>query len=284
MPETDQLIVYEPDQRVRMGLLSCWGTMVGNVVRSRELIWQLFKRDFLAGSKQSMLGLLWVLISPLVGIVSWVLMNYVGVLHPGDTEVSYPIYVLFGTTIWGMFMGSYSAAAASLTSGGSLILQAKFSHEALVVQQMAQTAIAVVANLVLLTLVLLGFGVLPHWAAICFPLSLIPLLMLGTGIGMFVSVLAVVVRDVTKTVGAVLGLLMFLTPVIYAPGIQSEWLQRLIWWNPLTYLVGGARDLVLHGRIDHPSGYAGSVFLAVVMFLLSWRLFFLSEQKVAEKF
>ena len=284
MLETDQLTVYEPDQRVRMGFLSCWGMMVRNVVRSRELIWQLFKRDFLAGSKQSMLGLLWVLISPLVGIVSWVLMNYAGVLHPGDTEVSYPIYVLFGTTIWGMFMGSYSAAAASLTSGGSLILQAKFSHEALVAQQMAQTAIVVAANLILLTLVSLVFGVLPHWAAICFPLSLIPLFMLGTGIGMFVSVLAVVVHDVTKIVGAVLGFLMFLTPVIYAPGIQNEWLQRLIWWNPLTYLVGGARDLVLHGRIDHLSGYTGTVFLAVAIFLFSWRLFFLSEQKVAEKF
>ena len=284
MPEADQLTVYEPDQRVRMGPMSCWGAMIGNVVRSRELIWQLFKRDFLAGSKQSMLGLLWVLISPLVGIVSCVLMSYAGVLHPGDTEVPYPLYVLFGTTIWGMFMGSYSAAAASLTSGGSLILQAKFSHEALVAQQMAQTAIAVVANLVLLALVSVVFGALPQWAAICFPFSLIPLFMLGTGIGMFVSVLAVVVRDVTKIVGTVLGFLMFLTPVIYAPGIQNEWLQRLIWLNPLTYLVGGARDLALHGRIDHLPGYTGSVFLTVVIFLLSWRLFFLSEQKVAEKF
>ena len=284
MSEADQLTVYEPDQRVRMGVLSCWRTMIGNVVRSRELIWQLFKRDFLAGSKQSMLGLLWVLFSPLVGIVSWVLMNYAGVLQPGDTEVPYPLYVLFGSTMWGMFMGSYSAAAASLTSGGSLMLQVKFSHEALVAQQMAQTAIAVVANLVLLALVSAVFGALPQWAAIFFPLSLVPLIMLGTGVGMFVSVLAVVVRDVTKIVGTVLGFLMFLTPVIYAPGVQNEWLQRLIWWNPLTYLVSGARDLALHGRIDHLSGYAGSVVLSMAIFLLSWRLFFLSEQKVAEKF
>jgi len=284
MSESDQLTVYEPDQRVRMGALSCWRTMIGNVVRSRELIWQLFKRDFLAGSKQSMFGLLWVLFSPVVGIVSWVMMNYAGVIHPGDTEVPYPLYVLFGTTIWGMFMGSYSAAAASLTSGGSLILQAKFSHEALVAQQMAQTAIAMVANLILLALVSAVFGTLPQWAAIFFPLSLVPLFMLGTGVGVFVSVLAVVVHDVTKVVGTVLGFLMFLTPVIYAPDIQNEWLQRLIWWNPLTYLVCGARDLALHGRIDHLSGYTCALILTLVIFLFAWRLFFLSEQKVAEKF
>lgn len=284
MPETDQLIVYEPDQRVRMGLLSCWGAMVGNIVRSRELIWQLFKRDFLASSKQSMLGLLWVLISPLVGIVSWVLMSYAGVLHPGEVDVPYPLYVLFGTTIWGMFMGFYTAAAGSLTAGGSLILQAKFTHEALIAQQMAQTIIAVVVNVVMLVLASVIFGVWPHWTSVFFPLSLIPLFLLGAGIGMFVSVLAVLIHDVTKMVATLLGLLLFLTPIIYTPGVQNEWLQQIIWWNPLTHLVCGARDLVLFGKIDHLSGYAGAVLLTIAIFLLSWRLFFLSEQKVVEKF
>ena len=284
MSDTDQLIVYEPDHRIRMGFLFCCWSMVENVVRSRELIWQLFKRDFLAGSKQSILGLSWVLVSPLVGVASWVLMNQAGVLHPGDLKVSYPLYVLFGTTIWGMFLGFYTSSAASLTSAGSLILQVKFSHEALVAQQMAQMAITVVANLILLALVLIVFGVSPHWTTVLFPLSLIPLFMLGTGIGMVVSVLAVVIHDATKTVATMLGLLMFVTPVVYGPAIENEWLQGLIWWNPLTYLVGGARDIVLLGRIDHLSSYAYSVLLTLGIFLASWRFFFLSEQKVAEKF
>jgi hypothetical protein len=41
---------------------------------------------------------------------------------------------------------------------------------------------------------------------------------------------------------------------------------------------------VLQGRIAHPSGYAASVLLAASIFLAAWRLFFMSEQKVAEKF
>ena len=282
--EVDQVIVYEPDQRIRKGFFSCWILMVVNVVRSRELIWQLFRRDFLAGSKQSFLGQLWVFISPLIGIVSWVLMNRAGVLHPGDLDIPYPLYVLFGTTIWGLFMGFYSAAALSLASAGNLIVQAKFTHEALVAQQMAQAVTAAVANVLLLALVWLIFGISFHPSALLFPLSLVPLFLLGTGIGMVVSVFAVIVRDMTKTVTTLLGLLMFVTPVVYASSVENAWLQRLIWWNPMTYLVGGARDLVLVGRIEHPTYYAGSVILAAVIFLAAWRFFFLSEQKVAERF
>lgn len=280
----DHIVIYEPDQRTRLGFVASWKAMAENVVHSRELIWQLFKRDLLAGSKQSMFGLLWIVLSPLLGIVSWVLMHEAGVLRPGALDVPYPLYVLFGTAIWGLFMAFYSAAASSLTSAGGLLVQAKFSHEALVAQQMAHTVIVVIVNMLLLLGVWGGFGAAFHWAALLFPLSLIPLWLLGTGIGMVVSVFAVLVRDMSKTITTVLGLAMFMTPVVYAADVESAWLQRLIAWNPLTYLVGGARDVVLEGGIAHPSEYAASVLLAASVFLAAWRLFFMSEQKVAEKF
>ncbi len=257
--------------------------MVRNLVDSRELIWQLFKRDLLASSQQSILGLLWIVIAPIIGILSWVLMSQAGVLQPGALSLPYPLYVLVGATIWGFFMSFYSAAASSLTSAGGLLVQAKFAHEALVAQQLAQTLIAIMANIVLLFAACAVFGSAFHWTALLFPLTLVPLLLLGTGIGMVVSVLAVLVKDMTRVVTTLLGLTMFLTPVIYAPEVRSEWLQQLVSWNPLTYLVGGARDLVLSGYVNHPTSYAYSVLLAIAAFLLAWRLFFVSEQRVAEK-
>jgi lipopolysaccharide transport system permease protein len=281
---TDHIVVYEPDQRARLGWVLSWKAMLENVVASRELIWQLFKRDLLAGSKQSVLGLLWMLISPLVGILSWVLMNEAGVLRPGALNVPYPLYVLFGTAIWGLFMAFYVAAASSLTSAAGLLIQAKFSHEALVAQQMAHTVIVVMVNLVLLTGVWAVFGPTWHWSALLLPFGLIPLFLLGAGIGMVVSVFAVLIRDMTKTVTTLLGLAMFMTPVIYAGDVHNPWLHRLVTWNPLTYLVGGARDLVLEGRIGEPSAYVTCVVLAAAVFFAAWRLFFMSEQKVAEKF
>lgn len=277
------LVVYEADQRGHMGLLGSLICMAQNLIQSRELIWQLTKRDLLSLRKYSALGLFWLVLSPLVGIVSWVFMDYAGMLRPGDVVVPYPVYVLFGTTIWAMFMNSYHSAAQSLTSGGSLVLQIKFPHEALVVQQIAQNVIGLVANIAVLLIVLAFFGVWPSWKAVFFPLALIPLLALGIAIGMFVSVFTVVVQDVSKVVTTGLGLLMFITPVVYAPQLPNHSLQIVISWNPLSYLVGGVRDLVLIGHIDRLDRFAWASCFSVVLFLLSWRLFFVSEQKVAEK-
>ncbi len=278
------VVVYEPDQRVRIGFFSCWPVMFRSLFRSRELIWQLFRRDFLSTYKQSLFGVFWLLISPVVGIISWVFMNYTGMLNPGDMEVPYPVYILFGTTLWGMFMSVFSASAASLTSGGSLILQVNFSHAALVAQQLAQTIVNLIINVATLSLVLIIFRVWPDWTGVLlFFLAIIPIFLLGSGIGMVISVFAVVVRDITRIVTSGLGLLFFVTPVIYAPQFQNPVIQRIIWWNPLTYLIGGARDIVLHGRLDHSVGYVISILLSGVVFLMGWRLFFLSEHKVAEK-
>ena len=180
-------------------------------------------------------------------------------------------------------MAFFASASASLTSNGSLILHAKFSHEALVAQQAAQALVSVTANLAVLSVAFLLFGVRPHWTSLFFPLSLVPMLLLGTGLGMFVAIFAVLVHDVTKVVGTLFGLLMFVTPVIYSPNVSDQWLQEVIWHNPMTYLVAGPRDLLLSGSMEHARGYAVSAAMAVVMFVVSWRLFFIAEQKVVEK-
>ena len=283
MPDEPEVMVYEPEQRARLGVLQCWCLMASRLVRSRELVGRLFRRDVLAATQHSVLGLAWIVISPLVGIASWVFMSRAGVLSPGDTGVPYPLFVLIGATTWGVFMAFFASAAASLTSNGSLILHARFSHEALVTQQAAQALVSVTANLVVLMLAFLLFGVWPHWGALLFPLSLVPMLLLGTGLGMCVAIFAVLVHDVTKVAMTLLGLLMFLTPVIYAPDVSDELLQQLIWHNPMTYLVAGPRDLLLAGSMGHAQGYAVSAAAAVGLFMLSWRLFFIAEQKVVEK-
>jgi lipopolysaccharide transport system permease protein len=210
-------------------------------------------------------------------------MNYAGILQPGDVGVPYPVFLLFGTAIWGLFMGFYSAAAASLTSDSALLLQAKFPHEVLVAQQMAQMVVSMIANVIVLFVVLVLFGILPDWSSMLFPLAVMPLFFLGTGIGMVVAVLAVVVKDVSRVVAALLGLLMFVTPVIYSSELKNEFLQAIIWWNPMTYLVNGARETALGGRLGHPTGYVWATLFSLTVFLLSWRLFFLSEQKVTER-
>jgi lipopolysaccharide transport system permease protein len=275
--------VYRPHMRHELGLLRTWVVMARNIWRARELIWQLFRRDFTAGYKKSFVGLTWVFITPLVGIVQWVFLQKTGMWQPGDVGIPYPAYVLLGTSMWGLFMGFYGAAASTLGAGASLIMQVNYPHEALLFKQaashLANFLIAFVMNIV----VIIAFGVMPTWGILVFPLVALPLFFLGSAMGLIVSMIGVVAMDINRVIGMGMGLLMWTTPLIYGDKVANPLVQHVIKWNPMTYLVCSCRDIIVYGRLYHNVGYFLCAGVSFLLFLLSWRLFYVSEDKLVER-
>ncbi|HOT44546.1 MAG TPA: ABC transporter permease [Spirochaetota bacterium] len=278
-----EITVYEPNYRAKIGFFKIWMVMLRNIIRSRELIWQLFKRDFLMSYKKSFLGMAWIVISPVVGIVSWIFMNFTGVLNPGDVGIPYPAYVLLSSSVWGLFMGFYTAGEGTLAAGAGIITQVQFPHEALLIKQTAHQLANFILGFVLNIIILIAFGVIPSWKIVFFPLVTIPLFLLGAGIGLVVSVIGVVAMDLSKGMTIVLGLVMYITPVIYSNRVDNPFLKTVITYNPLTYLVGNVRDLIIYGRFDTIEMFLYSTLFAIGVFLVSWRFFYLSEDKVVDK-
>jgi len=275
--------IYEPNQRLKLGPFKIWLEMLRNIINSRELICQLFRRDFIAVYKKSFLGSAWIFISPLVGIISWVLMNYAGVLQPGEVGVPYPAYVLISSSIWGLFMGFYSSASGTLSAGEGFIMQVNFPHEALLIKQTSQHVVNFLLGFLINVCVLFIFGVIPSWKIVFFPLMVVPVFFFGASIGLIVSVIGVVAQDVSKIVNLIIGLLMYITPVIYSPNSGNEMFKSIVHWNPLTYLIGAIRDLIIYGRYNEWEGFIYSTVLSVFLFFISLRFFYLAESKVVEK-
>lgn len=275
--------IYESDSREKVGFIEGWKIMFNNIIDCRELIYVLFKRDFFSSYKKSFLGLTWLFVSPVLGVASWVFINAAGILHPGDVGMPYPAYVLLSTSIWALFMGFYSAAQGTISAGAGIISQVKYPHEILLVKQIAQHLANSIIGLSMNILVLLAFGVVPSWKIIFFPFLALPLLFLGSGIGLVISVFSVVAPEIQKAVDIAMNLLIWVTPVIYSPKFDNVILQKIIFWNPLTYLVGGTREMVIKGEMSSPEGYLLSAILSVLVFMISWRIFFVTEDKVVEK-
>jgi lipopolysaccharide transport system permease protein len=269
--------------RHELGLFRTWAVMGRNIWSARELIWQLFKRDFFAAYKKSFLGIAWVVITPIMGIVSWVFLQKTGMLQPGDVGIPYPAYVLIGTTMWGLFMGFYGSARATLSAGGGLVMQVNYPHEALLFKQTAQHLANFTIRLVFILLVLLAFKVVPHWGLLLFPLVALPVFFLGAAIGLIVSMIAVVAVDLNRGINTAMGLLIWLTPIIYSRDVASPFVRNAIKWNPLTHLVCSCRDIVLYGRLYDTTGYFICAGIAFFLFLISWRLFYVSEHKLIER-
>ena len=182
----------------------------------------------------------------------------------GDVGIPYPAYVLLSTSIYGLFGGFYTAASGTLTAGSGFITQVNYPHDALLIKQallqLANFAIVFFINII----VLFSFGVVPSLYIFLLPLLILPIFFIGSAIGLFACIIEVVASDINKVITYSIGLLLFITPVIYSSKVQNPFLQQMIKWNPLTYLIGGARDMVIYGKMEHIDIYlicAGVSFL-----------------------
>ncbi len=281
--DRENVTFYSSEERSKSSYFGSYVIMMKNILSSRELIVQLFKRDFFAAYKKSLLGIGWILIAPLIGVSSWIFMSMTGVLTPGDVGVPYPVYVLLGSSIWGLFMGFYTSAESTLSSGAGFILQVKYPHEALLVKQTAQNLANFLIGFALNLVVLLFFHVVPTWKIVFFPFMILPLFFLGAGMGLVMSVITVVSNEAQRGFSLILGLLIYATPIIYSSKIQNPLLQKIIYWNPLTYLVSAPRDVILTGKVDDLPKFFISSGVSFLIFIFSWRLFFISEEVVIEK-
>lgn len=275
--------VYYPNMKAEIGLFSTCAVMFGNIYRSRELVWQMFRRDFFIIYRRSILGYFWLFAGPIMGIVTWVFMNYTGILNPGEVGMPYPVFVLLGSQMWGLFIGFYDAAAGTLGAGGGLMRQIKFEHEVLLIKQVSLVLANFLMTLIVVFIVMVSFKVVPPWQAVFFPIVMLPLFFLGAAIGLVVSVFSSVITDVANIVGRVIGLVMYITPVIYTADFEHPVLRALVKYNPLSYLIISCRDILTTGKIEYLGNYLFVSSLTIILFVISLRLFYVSEPLVAEK-
>jgi lipopolysaccharide transport system permease protein len=258
--------------------------MLGNVVNQKDLIYQLFRREFFAGYKKSFVGSAWIIFSPLAGIISWVFLHRTDIIKPGDIDIPYPAYILVGTSIWGLFMGIYGATSNAISNYRHLLMHTKFPHEVIYCVQILVRLAHFIISFFIILIMLILFRVFPSWWAICSPIVLLPLLFTAISVGLIISMFSIVSYDIKRLVSGAMGLLLFITPVIYSAGvIKNVWIQKIIYYNPLTHLICSARDVILYGRFYSVKEYLLCSLLSLVLLILSWRIFYLAEDKIVER-
>ena len=250
---------------------------------AREVVWRLFVRDFTTQFRQKILGYLWAFVGPLIGIASFVFLNYTGVLNPGELKISYVLFVFFGTNLWGLMVGAVGIVSGSLLAHGDLVLRTSVPKIALTMAGMAGLVYGQAINLITLLVIHAVLGVVPSLAALAFPLMVLPLVWLGVGIGLILAVVGAVARDITGVVTTFLGLAMYITPVIYVPKFDKPALQAVIDWNLLTYLIDEPRNMFFLGTMHHPLRFAVASLAALLVVILGIHSFYLIQDKVAER-
>ena len=278
-PSSAPLIVYGP----RSSLLdaNARGRLKRELAAAVALGWRFALRDIVAPHRQSLLGWIWVILTPLLASLPFIFLNSQNILA-FDGSIPYPLYVVAGSAFWLLFVEAVNLPDQALTASGGLNSRVSFPREALLLSAALQTTVNFCLKLVVVTALMIayGFGLRTPPLALMFAFACV--LVAGVGIGLILVPLTSLFRDAGKALTLALGLLFFVTPVIHAPA-QGTLLARLAAVNPVAPLIVTGREALLGQPLSALPECAVAGAAAVVLALCGWVVFRISLPFIIER-
>src|SRR3954451_10457779 len=260
-------------------------TIYADLLRYRELFANLFRRDFQAKYKGSVLGIVWSLLNPLVLLGVYLLVF--GLLFP-QTIPHYAIYLLAGLACWIFFATSLQASSRSLVDSAELIKKVRFPRQLVALSTIATQAVTfgvMMVILIALSLVFVPEARSTVWLSI--PLALL-FAGLVAGLGLIVACLNVLYRDVEHLIAAALLPWFFLTPILWRFAQLPERVQKhhllldvLRWGNPITPPIYAVRDALWLGQAPRAADVIYLVVAAALALLLGAVVFRSVDDRIA---
>jgi lipopolysaccharide transport system permease protein len=243
--------------------------MMKDLFASRELAWRLFVRDFSALYRQSLFGYVWIFVPPLAAALPFIFLNAHGVMKVSTTPIPYGAYAIVGTLIWQVFVDALNCPLKAVTAARAMLTRVNFPKEAILLAGLQQVGLNLTLRLVLLVAVFYWFQIVPPLTAVLFPLGLLGLVLVGFTIGLLITPVGLLYRDVQQSLPVVTTFLLFLTPVLY-PKPTSGAAATLATLNPLTPLVTTTRDWLTVGSAPQASAFFVTLAVATVLLFACW--------------
>ena len=255
--------VYQKERTIKIGALL--KASLKDIYSSRFLARQLAERDIKAQYRQSYLGIIWAFVMPLATAFVWIILNSSGTVRLSDTGIPYPVYAFSGTLIWSIVVASINSPMQSTNAARGILTKINFPKEALLVSGIYKLLFDSFIKVILLVLFVFFYCVGFHWSLLLLPLAILGAILFGTTVGLFVTPLGLLYRDIGKIISFGMQFLMYVTPVVYA--IPKEGIMKTIMlFNPITPIVLTARNLVV-GHAPEFLNYFIIVLLACVPLL-----------------
>ena len=260
MPE--RIVVIEPTRGwTSLQLRAMW--------EYRELLYFLVWRDLKVRYKQTVLGVAWVLLQPVVSMAVFSVL-FGGLLKVPSDGVPYPLFAYAALLPWNYFASSLSKSSTSLVGSAHLITKVYFPRLIIPLSGVLSGLVDFGIAFLVLVGLMVYYGVTPTWAIVLLPAFLLLAVLTALGFGLWLSALNVRYRDINYLIPFLVRVWMYLTPVIYGSTIIPERFRFLLSLNPMTGVVEGFRWALLGNRLAdaRPPGVLFAVSIAVTLLVL----------------
>jgi lipopolysaccharide transport system permease protein len=264
MPDDVTVIRVQPTRGwVHLGFRELW--------HFRSLLYFLTWRDVKVKYKQTMLGVTWAIVQPVMNTVIFTIVfgRFIRVQTPGN--VPYEIFAFSGMLMWGFFATALNAAAGSVVGNANLISKVYFPRLIVPVSGVAGALPDFAVGFLLLLVLLPIYGLMPGPALLLAPAFLLLAIITALGVGIWMAALTARYRDFRYVVPFLVQFWFFASPVAYPSNEITQPWRTLYGLNPMTGVIEGFRWAVLR---QQPPSMMILLSVGVAVFFLVTGLFY----------
>ncbi len=254
----EPLIRISPSQGwLQLNLRELW--------QHRELLYFFVWRDIKVRYKQTAIGAAWAVLQPFLTMVVFSL--FFGVLARIPSQgLPYPIFYYSALLPWMYFASSLQNATNTIVEQQRVITKVYFPRLVLPLAAVVSGLVDFAIGFVVFLGMMIYYRIVPTWAVLLLPVFLLVAVLTALGVGMWLSTLNAIYRDVRYVVPFLVQFWMFASPVAYPSSLVPERWRWLYGLNPMTGVIEGFR-WALTG-LGRPPGLLLVVSTTVVLLLL----------------
>jgi homopolymeric O-antigen transport system permease protein len=238
----------------------------------QELLYFLVWREVKVRYKQTVLGIAWAMLQPLLTMVIFTVIFGTFVNIPSD-GLPYPIFAYTALLPWTYFAEAITRSSVSLVSDANLIRKVYFPRLIMPVAAVVSPVVDFVLSFLLLLGMMAWFGIAPTWGVLALPFFLLLALITALAVSLWLSALNVRYRDVRHTIPFLIQFWMYASPVAYSASLVPERWRLLYSLNPMAGVIEGFRWTLL-GKASPNLAVIAANAVVVIALLIGGLVFF----------
>jgi homopolymeric O-antigen transport system permease protein len=207
----------------------------------RELLWFMTWREVRVKYKQTIVGILWVIIQPLALMLLFTVVFGKFAKLENDLKVPYALFAYAGLLPWQLFARTLNNTTSSLVTNRNLVSKVYFPRMIIPMSSCLSGLVDFMIGLIGLIGLMIWYGQPPDAQFFFYPVFMVLMIMTALGIGFWLSALNIEFRDVGFIVPFLVQFWMFATPVVYPINIIPQKFLWIVALNPMTGVIEGMR-------------------------------------------
>lgn len=227
-------------------------SVASDIWKNRARMYRIAVYDYRMGGKDSYLGRVWNVLSPLIQIAAYWFVFGIGIRGGKDVEydgrtIPYLAWMLCGLIPWLFINGGIVRGAGSVYSKATTALRLRYPIATIPAGSVLVELFNHAVMLVILAVTMFAYKIWPnlYWLNLVYYIAAAYLML--TALAMLTSTLTMIARDFQLLINSLMRLLFFMTPVLWTVDNLPEKYQKILQLNPCLYIVDGFRDSLLYG-------------------------------------